>query len=303
MNAMPPKTDKSFLVLFFKKELLPSFLAGLLLGGAAPDPVVAMRGTDKLTASQVRALVAAQPADQRAKLQSDPDALRRMVTDAMVQRALLNQATTEKWANRPDVAALLARVRDGAILQSYLSAHAQVPPGYPSDAEVQAAYDRAGPQLARPRGYHLAQVFVPVAPHAPASDTEKARRALAKFAQDVSLGHAKFESPGSQAPGAKYADLGWIGEPQLQPNARDAVAGLLEGQVSAPVCSAGGCTLIKLISTRAAGPPPLAEVHDQLVRLLREQKQKQLAQAYVNSLLAKAPVRVDQAALGHIAPH
>jgi hypothetical protein len=264
---------------------------------------VATRGSDKLTASQVQVLIAGQPAEHRAKLQSDPEALRRLVTDALVQRALLSEANTEKWAGRPDVAALLARARDGAILQSFLSAHAQVPAGYPSEADVQAAYDRAGPQLARPRGYHLAQVFVPVAPHAPAPDTEKARSTLAAFAKDVLAGHAKFESPGAQALGAKYADLGWVGEPQLQPNARDAVSGLLEGQVSAPVCSAGGCTLIKLISTRAAGPPPLAEVHDQVVRLLREQKQKQLAQAYVNTLLAKAPVRLDQAALGHISSH
>jgi peptidylprolyl isomerase len=278
-------------------------VAAGLLAGAAPDPVVAMRGSDKLTASDVRALIASQPQEQRAKLQSDPDGLRRLVTDALVQRALINEANTEKWANRPEVAALLARVRDGAILQSFLSAHSQLPPGYPSDVEVQAAYDRAGPQLARPRGYHLAQVFVAVAPHAPAADTEKARRTLTTFAQDILLGHAKFETPGAQAADAKYADLGWVGEPQLQTNARDAVAGLLEGQVSAPVCSAGGCTLIKLISTRAAGPPPLAEVHDQLVRLLREQKQKQLAQAYVNTMLAKAPVRLDQAALGHLSGH
>jgi peptidylprolyl isomerase len=297
-----PLNRKSFLVLFFKKELLPCwfFLAALTLAAAAPDPVVAIRGTDELTASQVRALIAAQPADQRKKLATDPEALRGLVRDDLLQRAILEEAAAQKWDARPDVAAMLARVRDGAIMQSFLTAHAQVPAGYPSDAELQAAYDRARPQLTRPRTYHLAQVFVPVAAGASAATMEAARHVLAALARDIAAGRASFEAPPRRIAGAQYGDIGWVTEAQLQKAAHDAVAGLPEGQVSAPVCTQSGCTLLKLAATRPAGPPPLAEVRDQLVRLLREQKQKDLAQAYANSLLAKSPVRVDEIQLSHL---
>ncbi len=291
------------MVLFFKKELLPCwfFLAALTLAAAAPDPVVAIRGADELTASQVRALIAAQPAEQRKKLAADPEALRGLVRDDLLQRAILEEAAAQKWDTRADVAAMLARVREGAIVQSFLAAQAQVPAAYPSDAELQAAYERARPQLTRPRTYHLAQDFIPVAGAASAAGMDAARHALAALARDIAAGRAGFEAPPKRLAGVQYADLGWVAEPQLQTAAHDAVAGLPEGQVSAPVCTQNGCTLLKLLATRPAGPPKLAEVRDQLVHLLREQKQKDLAAAYANGLLAKSPVRVDEIQLSHLA--
>ncbi len=287
--------DKSFLLLFFKKE---AFLAFLLLA-AAPDPVIAIRGTDELTVAQLRALLDSQTPEQRKKLESDPSALRGLIRDTLLQHAILEAAAAQKWDSRPDVVALLARVREGAIIESFLSAQSQVPAGYPTEADVQSAYEHARPQLTRPRGYHLSQVFVAIPADAPPGAIESVRHALAVFARDVAAGRASFESP-RRAAGATYADLGWIGEPQLQKGAHDAVAGLLEGQITPPVCTANGCTLIKLLATRPAGPPPLAEVRDQLVRLLRQQKQKQLAGAYADSLLAKSPVRVNEIELSHL---
>jgi peptidylprolyl isomerase len=245
----------------------------------------------------VRALIASQPEDQRKKLQSDEAALKSLITNDLLQHAILAEAAAQKWDARPDVVAMLARVREVALLQSFLAAQSQVPAGYPTDIDLQAAYDHARPQLTRPRSYHLAQVFIPVAAGA---STEPVRKALATLPREVAAGRALFESPPKRLAGAQYADLGWVTDPQLQRGAHDAVAGLLEGQISAPVCTPNGCTVIKLIATRPAGPPPLSEVRDRLVQLLREQKQKALAQAYENSLLAKQPVRVDEIQLSHL---
>jgi len=275
-----------------KKFFLPFFL---LLSAA--DQVVAIRGTEELTASQVRALVAASPAEQRKKLAESPDALKSLITDTLLQHAILAEAAAQKWDQRPDIAAMLARVRESAMLQSFIAAQSQPPAGYPSEADVLAAYAQARPQLTRPRTYHLAQDFVP----ATAGTTDAARRALATLARDISAGHVTFDSAPKRNASVQYADLGWVADTQLQKAAHDAVAGLPEGQVSPPVCTASGCTLIKLLATRPAGPPPVAEVHDQLVRALRERKQKDLAQAYANSLLARAPVRVDEIQLSHLA--
>ncbi len=259
--------------------------------------MVAVRGTDELTAAQVRALIAGQPEDQRKKLQSDQSALKSLITNDLLQHAILAEATAQKWDTRPDVVAMLARVREAALLQSFLASQSQVPAGYPTEADLQSAYDHARPQLTRPRSYHLAQLFIPVAAGAA---TEPVRKTLASVARDIAAGRAAFESASKHAAGAQYADLGWVTEPQLQKSAHDAVAGLLEGQVTQPICTANGCTLIKLLATRPAGPPPLSDVRDRLIQLLREQKQKALAQAYANNLLAKQPVRVDEIQLSHL---
>jgi peptidylprolyl isomerase len=275
--------------------------AALLLGGlvlaAAPDPVVAVRGADELTATQVRALIASQPPDQRKKLSTDQAALTSLIKNDLLQHAILAEAAAQKWEARPDVAAMLARVREAAVLQSFLAAQSQVPAGYPTDADVQAAYEHARPQLTLPRSYHLAEVFIPVAA---GGATEPVRRTLATMARDVAAGRTQFESLPKHVAGAQYLDLGWLTDAKLNKAAHDAVAGLPEGQISPPLCTANGCTLIKLLATRPAGPPPLPEVRDRLVQLLREQKQNALAQAYENSLLAKEPVRINEIQLSHL---
>ena len=85
------------------------------------------------------------------------------------------------------------------------------------------------------------------------------------------------------------------------PAIKPAVAGLAEGSVSEPICTAGACTLLRLIATHPAGIAPIGEVHEQLVRALRQQKTQQEAQAYANGLLAKQPVQLNEIQLSHLA--
>ena len=96
--------------------------------------------------------------------------------------------------------------------------------------------------------------------------------------------------------------MGWLTEKQLVPAVRDAVSGLLEGALTEPVCVENGCHVVKLLATRPAGPVPLAEVHDALVRALRQQKQAELERAYTSGLLAKQPVAIDEIQLSRMAP-
>ncbi len=289
-NATTRKpTDKSFLVLFFKKELLLLLLAA----AAAADPVIAVRGTDQITASQVRALIASTDPQTRNKLTTDPKALQDVIRNALIQRGVLAAARAANWERRPEVAAMLARARDAALAQSFLASHTAPPPGYPSEAEIEAAYQQAKPQLMQPRAYRVSQLAIQLPPTASAQQIDAARRTLAAARDAFTAGR----SPA----GMEMLDLGWVPENRLQPAARDAVSGLLEGQVSAPVCTKSGCALLKLVATRQAGPAPLSEVRDGLIRLLRQQKERQGEQDYANTLLARAPVRIDEIALAQLA--
>jgi peptidylprolyl isomerase len=86
------------------------------------------------------------------------------------------------------------------------------------------------------------------------------------------------------------------------PAVKDAVAGLPEGALTDPICIENGCHLLRLIGTRPAGPAPLAEIRDELIKALRQQKQSQQETAYASSLLAKQPVSVNEVQLSRIAP-
>jgi peptidylprolyl isomerase len=270
----------------------------LLLAAAAPDPVVAVRGTDSLTAAQVRALIANADPDTRQRLQTDPTALTNLVRDTLLQHAILAQAEAQHWEQNAEIAALLRRARETVLLQSFLAAQAKIPATYPSDTDIEAAYNASKPQLMQPRAYHLLQATL--APAAGQSQ-DAVRKKLAGLQADILHGRATLRTAERNLPGVKIIDLGWQPETRLLPAARDAVAGLLEGQVSTPVCGAAGCALLQLVATRPAGPAPLADVRANIVNALRQQKQRQLEQAYANTLLAKQPVQVNEIELSHLA--
>jgi peptidylprolyl isomerase len=289
----------------------------LALTAASTDPVVAVRGHDEITASQARALIAAADPDTRQRLKSDPASISNLVRDTLLQHAILAEAEATHFEDQPQIAALLRRAREQVLLQTYLAAHAQVPAGYPSDADIQAAYDQSKAQLMQPRGYHLVQATIVVPAGGASTGTPtgtptgtstgtpygaaEARRKLAELQHEATRGHATLESAAKTMPGVQITDLGWQPENHLLPAAKEVAAGLLEGQISPPICTANGCAILKLVATRPAGPAPLAEARDTLVRALRQQKQRQEEAAYESALLAKQPVQVNEIELSHLA--
>jgi peptidylprolyl isomerase len=289
------KTQK-FFGSFFQKR---TFLACLLvfaptLAPAADDPVVAERAGDHITVSQARALLASLDPEARKKIETGA-ALSDLLRNLLLQRAVLEEAEAQKWPNRPDVVALLQRARDQLVSQSFLAAQAALPAGYPSETEIQAAYNQNKPKLMRPRSYQLSEIFLP----GTTADQPSLRRRLAdlaRLAQHKRGGLAEAAS----VQNVKLADLGWIDETQLQPAVKAAVGGLQEGAISDPVCLPAGCHLLRLVATRQAGPAPLAQVRDALIKALRQQKQEMGERAYVNGLLVKQPVRINEIALSQV---
>ena len=260
----------------------------------ADDPVVAERAGDHITVSQARAMLGLLDPEARKKLFSGNN-LSDLLRNLLLQRAVLQEAETQKWQDRPDVVALLQRARDQLVSQSFLAAQAALPAGYPSEAEIQAAYDQNKPKLMRPRAYQLAEIFLPGA----AADQPGLRRRLADLARLAQRKRGGLAEAAS-AQNVKVADLGWMDETQLQPAVKAAIGGLQEGAISDPVCLPAGCHLLRLLATRPAGPAPLAQVRDALIKALRQQKQEMGERAYVNGLLVKQPVRINEIALSQV---
>ena len=283
----------------FKRFLLVLALQAAVLAPAlaADDPVVAERGSDHITLGQARSIIAGTDPETRKKL-SSPQAISEFLRNILLQRAVMKEALAAKWDKRPEVAAMAQHAHDVAIGQSFLVAQAAVPAGYPSDSEIQAAYDQNKARFMQPRGYHLAQVFL-AAQAGAASDAAKAK--LASFKTQTASNPAGIEAAAKHLDGAKYIDLGWLGDTQLTPAIKGTVDGLQEGAVSDPVCTASGCHLIRLIATRPAGPAPLPEVKDALVRALRQQKEAEGERAYANTLMSKQAVQVNEIQLSHLA--
>lgn len=268
------------------------------MAAAPEDPVIAERGADRITISQARALIAATDQTTRHRLTMDQAALKTYLRDILLQRAILREARMQKWDQRPDVSSLLQRAHDQVVAQTFLAGQAPLSAAYPSEPEIQAAYEANKARFMQPRTYHLAQLFLPRTAYTSAED---ARKQLLPLRNQVQRGRITLQAAATTTK-AQYMDMGWASETQLVPEVKSAVAGLPEGDVTDPICIDNGCHLIRLLATRPAGPAPLTEIRGELVQAMRRQKQSEEEATYESGLLTKIPLEFNEIQLSRIAP-
>jgi peptidylprolyl isomerase len=108
---------------------------------AAAADVVARAGATEITREELRAYVESLGPQEQAALAKDPALLAQVARTYLARRAVLKEARLRKWDEDPAVKAQLDRIRDQALTELYLQSVSKAPEGYPSAAEVQAAYD------------------------------------------------------------------------------------------------------------------------------------------------------------------
>jgi parvulin-like peptidyl-prolyl isomerase len=272
-----------------------------LAADPAPD-VVARLGTTDITAAMLRNFVRTLDPAVRKRAGSDPALMAQLVRAELARTAVLKAAQAQKWDQRPEVIQQIQRVRDEAITSSYLMSVSAPPADYPSEADIQSAYDLNRDALMAPRQYRLSQIFVALPAGGDAKAEAEARQKADDMARKAKAAGADFDAlakaHGDIKSGAEQGgDLGWASEAEIVPEIRSQVAGLAQGEVSDPIRTASGWHIIRLDDTRPAAPRPLAEVRDQLAAALRQRRMQANEQAYLNGLLAKSPISVNEIGL------
>ncbi|RQR62338.1 peptidylprolyl isomerase [Burkholderia sp. Bp9126] len=279
-------------------------MAGLLLSAPLSMPLVATAQEDvianvpqaSVTQADIAALLQSAGAEARTRLAADPAALDQLVRGTLAQKALLADAKSKGWDKQADVQAAIEQARRDIIARSYLASVNAPPADYPSDAEIQSAYERNRAAFTVPRALHVAQIYLAVAPDADAATVERTRKEAADLASRARTGDfaalAKAHSQ-DNASAVNGGDLGFVPDTAMLPAVRQAADALKPGQVSAPIRTSTGFHVVKLIETRAAAPSPLADVKARLRATLRAQRTQQNAQAYLAKLGGNAPINED----------
>ncbi|WP_157792901.1 peptidylprolyl isomerase [Bordetella genomosp. 8] len=265
--------------------------------------VVARMGTVEVQRGEVQAMLNALAPQARAQVKANRSLLDNMVRGRLAEKALLQQAQSQNWAQRPEVKAQIEAATREIVFRSYLASVSTVPADYPSDKELSAAYERTKSNWVEPAMYRVAQIFL-AAPINDAAAVARARRQaddVARQAQGPKADFTTLMKKYSQDPGAQQGgDTGMIPLAQLLPEMRPVVATMRKGQVSAPVQSLQGFHILKLVDERPQQAATFAQVRDRLRLGMRQERQQQAAQAYLQGLLDKQSVTVDGAALGAV---
>jgi len=273
--------------------------------GAEETTAVARVGETDFKADELRVLLDGIDPRERAALARDPALLSRTIRALLVQRLVLQEALAKQWDRQPAVVAQLERLRQGALVESYLDAVAVAPVGYPSEAELQSAYESNRATFLVPRQFRLSQIFIG-APKSPnKNETDKALAKLDAVLRKVrqpecdfaALAKAQSEEAESAARGG---EIGWLPENRIQPEIRLRVLGQSKDVVSEPIRLEDGWHIIKIIDVKEAYTAPLAEIREQLAATMRTEKAKSERQVYLANLLQKFPISINELAVSNL---
>ncbi|HTS52596.1 MAG TPA: peptidylprolyl isomerase [Burkholderiales bacterium] len=266
-----------------------------------PD-VIATMGAQQLRAADLKRLIDALPPDARKRLAGDLNALDRLVREELVRQSILTEAKQQGWDKKPDVQLMMDRAREQALLQAYVNNLARPAAGYPSEDEVKGYYEASKGSYTQPAEFELAQIFIASpadADKAVAANAQKKAVDVAARVQKAPADFAKIakESSDHKESAARGGELGWVPETQLIPEVRAAVARMTKGEVSAPIRSDGGWHIVRLADRKVSVTRPLPEVRDQIVATMRLRKAQEVERRYIEDLLSKSAVSVNQADL------
>lgn len=294
-EAAPPKAVVS---------ATPSAVASASAPAAAPvsrPPAIATLGAVQVDRDELLRQLQAMPPQAREQLKENRTGLDQWLRARLAEKALVEQARAQGWQDRPELKRAFQAAQERIVLQSYLESVSRAPDDYPGQADLQAAYERAKPQLAVPAQYRVSQIFLPAAlgdadavTAARKQAQDLVKRAQAPKADFAALAQSYSRDDTSRAQGG---DIGFVPLAQLMPEMRPVIEQMKEGEVSAPVQSAAGFHILKLSALRPASVTPFDQVKEELRAALRSQRQELAARAYLEGLLNAGTVSIDGAAL------
>jgi parvulin-like peptidyl-prolyl isomerase len=265
-------------------------LAANSFAAGSGDEILARMGAIEIKRADMERLLGPFPAKATAEqIRAIDQALR----TELIRRTLLTEAMRAEWDKKPDVRQQIDAAREQVIVSSYINQQVRPAPEYPTEAEVQAAYEANKQQLVRPPQVHLAQIYTKDA----AKAEEVAKKAHEKGADFAQLS-AKYSQHAESA--HNNGDMGWLTVEKLTPEVRTVAEKLAPGEVSKPVKVADGWHVLKLIARKSAETIPLAEVRDRLSQSLRLKRAQENEQRYLDQIVSRTPITVNEIALSNI---
>ncbi|CAM2152315.1 Peptidylprolyl isomerase [Pararobbsia alpina] len=255
----------------------------------AQDDVVASVGDASVTGPELTQILKNIQPQARAQLAANPKELDVLVHERLAASAVINEAKAKGWDKQDKVKGMIDEAVRETIVASYLQSVAEPPADFPSDQDMQAAYDKNKGAFDVPAAVHVSQIFIAAPASADKATIDQARSKANDLANQAHAANADFAALAKansqdQASAGKGGDMGFVPSTALVPEIRKATESLKVGEVSKPIQTPTGFHIVKLIETRPASTRSFAESKEQIRAAMRQQRTQQNAVAY----LAKA---------------
>jgi len=279
--------------------ILAFSLLGYTTPAKADATIIAKVGDSEVKADDIKPLIEKLPVRDQLLLSKDPAALNNLVRELIVQQLVFKEALSKKWEQQPQIVVQLERIRQQAITQSYLQSLATPPADFPSQADLETAYEtlKKNNALQVPRQYRLAQIYIACPKGADKAIEDKAQtrvdaalKAL-KSGDFATVAKSLSEDPASAQRGG---ELGSLGETQLQPEIRSAISSLSKNGTTDPIRINDGYHIIRVLEIKEPYTATLDEVKSPLTNELRNQRAQVIAKAYLAKLLQQNPVTLNE---------
>jgi peptidylprolyl isomerase len=261
----------------------------------AATPAVASLGALQLSSAELNAMLATLAPPAREQLQGNRGALEGWIRGRLAEKALLQQADAQGWQERPEIQQMTRAATEQIMLRTYLQSVSQVPADYPDEPTLKQAYEDARQKLQSPPLYRVSQIFIAVEPGANEEQVRKKSIELARRAQAPNADFAALAQQFSEDPGTaeKGGDAGLQPLQQYVPELRQVLSQQRVGSVSDALRSNAGFHILKLTDMQPARTASLDEVREQLRDALRNQRQEQIARAYLEGLVSQSTLSID----------
>ena len=243
--------------------------------------------------------------EQYVEGEGEPGQLEQWAKENLIERALVEQAARamegEIPAERIDAAYEQVRERAGdtpaetvkADIELQMRIERLMSEGVeevaaPTEAELKTAYDERSDELVSPEMVHAFHIVKHVDGH---TDKKTAYEAIVAAQMELA-GGAAFEeiaSRQSDCPG-QGGDLGWFPRGQMVQEFEDVVFKMQPGDVSDIFLTQFGYHIAKVVERREAAPVPFEQVRDHLADGLRQQRQGEAIDAFVDKLKESATI-------------
>ncbi len=286
----------------------------LSLAGALPAPAqeadeaIGSVGGMEVRAGEVRESLAALDEAEREALRRDPTAFGQYVRAILVQRLVLREALAAGWDKSAAVAERMRLLRDGVVANTWLESVGAPPEGYPSEAELAAAYEANRESFLQPKSWHLSQIFVsaprPAEGEGEAPEAEAKAKRLASALEENPASFATLAAQQSDEPNsaAQGGEIGWLPEDRIHPAIRAVLPGLKLGEISPPVRMDDGWHLVRVLDIREPRIPTLEQIREPLAERLRAERARSGTESYLSDLLREHPIAINEMALSKLLP-